>query len=283
MSSMTWDKQPRPWSGSKTLRKPARALPIGCPHSRASHASTATWASMSDWAQVAQQIAAASSEPAVLAQAAQSLIEAGAVEEGMRMAERVDPARLSAHDAYELTQAQGKALLRYAPRRALDKLEEGVFHLSRSAHPRWGSRLVRYLPRSGPACRRTAHDHGNRRLCAGEPGRRAEANRCPPCRGVTTWRASAITAKPSMPTPWSLKAPSVPANSIPSRHRKSNGHGISRPTPLLEGFRFSESLALLDEIAASNAPWAQEASLKAEFARAEQRLRGGPETPQESR
>jgi tetratricopeptide (TPR) repeat protein len=232
---------------------------------------------------VAQQLAAVSSEPAVLAQAAQGLIEAGAVEEGMRMAERVDPARLTARDAYALTLAQGEALLRYAPRRALEKLEEAYFSYP-EARTLQGGRLLldTYLALDQRAAARrvitemqahvqvnpvdTPHlidaavawgDHLSR------IGDHREAASAYAIVMDSAERAGELDPKTAEAVAW-------------AKYQQANA--------FLENYQFAESVTILDEIATSGAPWAKEASLKAGYARTELRLRGEtPAPPQESR
>lgn len=65
------------------------------------------------------KVAGITDEPALLAEASEALIEAGAADEGLQVAQRVDVARLGAPQAYNFLNHWGRTLLRRAPDDAL--------------------------------------------------------------------------------------------------------------------------------------------------------------------
>ncbi|MFP4500369.1 MAG: tetratricopeptide repeat protein [Candidatus Hydrogenedentota bacterium] len=231
--------------------------------------------------ETAQELTTLSDEPEVLAEAATALFDAEAYSEGLALAERVDLSRLPDRTAYELLMAQGQALTRFDPRRALDKMEDAYMSYPEARSPAGDRKLLAaYLATNRRAAARRiiteldAHarnnpvdaphfihaavawgDHlldiGDHREAAKAYGQALE----------TAQRADELPGEAARAMQW-------------AKYQQANA--------LLESNRFSDSLALLDEVAESNAPWATEAAAKADYARIEQRLRGGPVSTEEA-
>lgn len=226
-------------------------------------------------AEIAQQIAGISSEPQVQADAAVSLMEAGAYDEGLRLAARVDLTALSDRAAYRLLHAQGMALARFDPRRALEKLENAYLAYPRertlegdrdlldaylAAGQRAAARriitemeaLVQANPVDSAHLVHAAVAWGNHLAALGD---HREAARAYAMALDTAQRAGEMDESAEDAVLWAK---------------------YQRASALLQGSQYAESLPLLEEVAASGAPWANEAALKADYARAEQRLRTPP-------
>lgn len=223
--------------------------------------------------EISREIAETASEPEDLARAALDLLGAKALDEAQRLADRVDLARVSNATAYALLARLGEALLEAAPRRGLEKMEEA------------------YL--SYPAERTL--DDGQRLLDAYLSADRSEAAR------RLVMDLAAATAERPVDTPYLIDAAiswgdylyarsdyraaaEAYAMALESAAKTSPGGAghksdirwakYQRANALLALADYRGSLNLFQEVAGSDAPWAREASIKAEYARLEQQMRG---------
>lgn len=223
--------------------------------------------------EISREIAETASEPEDLARAALDLLGAKALDEAQRLADRVDLARVSNATAYALLARLGEALLEAAPRRGLDKMEEAYL-----SYPE----------------ERTLDD-GQRLLDAYLSADRSEAAR------RLVMDLAAATAERPVDTPYLIDAAiswgdylyarsdyraaaEAYAMALESAAKTSPGAAghksdirwakYQRANALLALADYRGSLNLFQEVAGSDAPWAREASIKAEYARLEQQMRG---------
>ena len=224
-------------------------------------------------AEVFGKVAVFTTEPEMLGQAATAMLEAGAIEEGMAVAERLDTAKLTDTTAYQLGMAYGKALLRVDPRRAIERMERTYEDYPAERTPDGNQQLLEAYLAVGSSARARAlvmdlDDHVRRN--------RIDAPRL--AKAAVTWgdylydRADARAAADA----YALAIQAGPEDLDAVQWAK-----FQRANALLDLSDFEGSLHLFDEIAASDAPWAKQALAKAEYARTEQRLRGLPVTPRE--
>jgi len=223
--------------------------------------------------ELAQELAGASSEPEILAQAALDLFRADAVDAARQLSERIDLTRLKNDTAYALLTAEGAALTESDPLRAVEKLETAALSYADARKPEGDVALLRAYLRTD---------------------RRAAARR------VVMELDGHVRAQP-VDAPWLAKAAVVWGDhllSIGDAREAANAYALvadidpgpggfdketqrnldwakfQRANALLALRDYASGLSLLEEIARSTTPWAAEAALKAEYARVEQRLRG---------
>jgi tetratricopeptide (TPR) repeat protein len=223
--------------------------------------------------ELATEAAGLSEEPEVLAESALALFEASALAQGQEVFNRVDLARVRNKTAFELLMGLGRGLLQVDPLRGLGRMEEAYLAYPNIRTPQSDLELLNvYLA----------------------TGRAAAARR------VVMELASHVSAEP-VDTPVFLDAATAWGDWLYGRgdYRAAadayamvvdgatvNGRPVSgiRSDPgwakfqqanaLFELANYTESLPIYEAIAASDAPWAQEARIKADHAQLEQRLRG---------
>ncbi len=228
--------------------------------------------------ETSRAIARLAEEPEVLASAALALLENGELSEGRALAGRLDLARVSDRTAYSLLTTLGEKLLPVEPVAGLETMEEAYLGYPAERRPDDEQRLLEaYL-----AANRSA---GARRLVMEMAARTREqpvltANLID---ASITWgdhlygrgdyRAAADA--------YAMAVDAATNASEPVRGTRTNPAWAKyqRANALLQLAEYDQSLQLLEEIAASNAPWASDAGLKAEYARVERRLRGYGEAP----
>lgn len=225
-------------------------------------------------AEVSEKAAGLTDDPAILAQSAAALIKAGELTEGQKIAERIDYAQVPADIAYTLLSALGTALLKVDPPRGIEKLEEAYADY--------------------PAARRAENDFALVEAYLG-------AERAAGARRIVLDLAARAKARPE-DTPYLVDAGTLwgdylyekgdyraAADAYALADDASNATSTQpvdgkrtdrrwpryqRANSLLKLSDFAGSLALYDEIAQTDAPWAKEAAVKADYVRMQQRLRG---------
>ncbi len=221
-------------------------------------------------AEVFGEVAVFTTEPEALAQAATAMIKAGALDEGVAVAKRVDVTKLKPATAYALEMAHGQALLSIDPRRALEKMESAYETYPEHRTPDGDQKLLEvYLATNNSARARAlvmsldAHVRRNQvdapRL---EKAAITWANYLYE-RGDSRAAADAYALAIEAATPGS---PDLPW----AKYQRANA--------LLRLSDFEGSVALYDEVAATDAPWAEQADVMADYGRLEQHLRGLPVT-----
>ncbi len=236
------------------------------------------------------KVAGITDEPTPLAEAAQALIEAGAADEGLEVAKRVDVARLDPAQAYALLQAWGRTLLRgnaddamallmraheqYPDQRTaggVDGTLRAALTLGRSAQAR---ALVADLQQRVAAPERAADRPTFERAAIHyadflfERGDYAAAD-----------EAYAMVTQPSAATD-EAAAPSGDAAAVEVKAEESDAQQWSayqRANAAYALGQLTGSLPMYDAVAASSSPYAADAKARAEVVRFELRRRGEPD------
>ena len=219
-------------------------------------------------------IAGFTTEPALLAQAAVALVDAGATHEGLAVAKRIQTALLDDAAAYELLMAHGRALLDVDPRQAVDRMEEAheAYPAQRTADG--DQRLLEAYLAVGNTARARALVMDIETLVRRSP---VDAPRL--AKAANVW-ADYLYARGDFRGAADAYAQAIKADLSGSPDLPWVQY--QRGNALFELADFEESARLFDTVAASKVkPWAEQASLMAEHVRLEQRLRGLPVTPRD--
>ncbi|GMV93991.1 MAG: hypothetical protein AMXMBFR82_37690 [Candidatus Hydrogenedentota bacterium] len=218
-----------------------------------------------------EAVAAITNDDTALAKSATALIDAGEAGPGMAVARRVDASALAPDTAYDFLTSYAKVLLQMDTALALEKMEQ-AYNAYPDQRTEEGDRdlLNAYLvtgqtararalvmdlsgyarenPGTGPRLQRTAIQWADALYSRGDFTASVEGY------------ALAVEADPDG------------ADAAWARFQQANA--------LMELNEYGTSLELLDAVAESSAPYAEDARLKAEYARLEQRLRGERPQPQ---
>jgi len=222
---------------------------------------------------VDRKIASVASEPAVLAETASSLLEAGALEEAQRLIERIPWSRVPESTSYAVLMKYGKALRQVDPRRALETMENAYLSYPGARNAEDEEALLEvYLSGDRSAAAR-------RMVLEKSAQARDNPILIPELIDAAIMWGDYLYGKGdyrSAADAYGLAVDAAAQVSTPVRgvRRDPAWAKYQRANALLELSDYRGSLALFQEIAASDAPWAAEAGIKAEYARLEQRLRG---------
>ena len=224
--------------------------------------------------ELSELIATLSTEPQVLAQSVSALLDTGALEKAQELIQRLDLARVKEDTAYQLLTKLGKALLSVDPRRGMEKMEEAYFAYPQARNPEDEQQLLEvYLAANRPAAAR--------RMVMELAARVRETPVQTPylIDAAITW-GDYCFAKGDFRTAadayeLALNVSEKSSRPVAGIKRDPRWAKYQRANALLELADYQGSLALLAEIANSDAPWAQEAGMKADYARLEQRLHQG--------
>jgi len=221
--------------------------------------------------EVYRQAAALTTEPEVVAQCAQALLDGGAGEDGVAVASRVDMMRLAPPQAARLLSGMASYLAERDTPRSAELLEQ-----LRTKYPsEWTADLETSLLKAYIALddseRANAMLDGLRTLAARDPvdgPRLAQA--------ASLWAGHLLTRGDHK------QASQLYEEILRLTKSGDENHWAryQRAEALLKQEQFDAGIQLLDQVAASNAPFAEQARLKASQARLEQRLRGLPVTPE---
>lgn len=225
-------------------------------------------------AEVSRKAAGLSDDPEILARAAAALIKAGSLTEGQAIADRVDIAEVPSSAAYDLLSALGTALLQVDPPRGIDRLEEAYANYPEARMAANDFALVEaYLDGGRSAgARRVVLD-----MAAKAQGRPEDAPYV--IDAASAWgdylydqgdyRAAADA--------YTIADDAAASSTTQITDGKRTDHRwprYQRANALMKLGDFSGSFALYSEIAASDAPWAKEAAVKADFVKLQQAARG---------
>lgn len=227
------------------------------------------------------RVAGITSDPAALADAARSLMQAGAVDEGLMIASRVDPAKLAPAEAYAFLMAQGKVILRRDANQALAMMKhaheeyadqrtaDGVLTLLNAALGAGKSAYARGVV-SDLQARVNDGTHAAERPIFEEAASaygdylygRGDFEAASAAYGIALGGAPELGEAPVLPENPSSLGPVQ----IWSAYQRANA--------LAALDRYDESLPLYRLVAQSGSSWADEAKALADNAALEQRLRG---------
>lgn len=229
------------------------------------------------------QIAGLTEDPALLAEASIALIQADAPDVAMRVAERVDPARLDANIAYSFLMSKAEIWMRRDSVGALELMEE--------AHEAYPSERTREGVQLLLEANLTVGKTARARALVSELQQRASqpefADEWPWLeRAAISWGdhlfirgdyraaagAYAIALEPVLKAQASQSegtlARTLTEPQLWGMYQQANAYYALA--------RFQETLDLFDEVAASSSKWAKDAAANAVSARIEIRLRGDP-------
>lgn len=231
------------------------------------------------------QVAAVSNDPGALAEASRRLMEAGAVDEGLKVAARVDAAKLPPGEAYRFLMARGRALLRRDAEEALALMKhahetyadyrsaEGVRTLLEAALARGKTAYARELV-SELQTRVAQAEHRDERPLLEQAAatygdflyRRGDFQAAAQAYGIALGGQPGLQEAPPLPE----SAAGLSDVQVWSLYQRANA--------LIAMERYDESLALYELVATSGSAWSEEAKTRAQSARLEQRLEGEART-----
>ena len=222
-------------------------------------------------AELYRELAANTSEPEVLGQAAAGLFEAGLWDQGFKVAKRVDIAKTSNKTAYALLMKQGEALLRVDPRRGIEMMAQACESYPDERADRDVQRLLEAYLATDNTARARALVMDLRAHVSKNP---VDAPRLE--RAALAW-ADHLYEKGDFRA--AADAYSIAIEADNGRSEDNPWAMYQRANALLELADFETSAMLYEEVAASDAPWAEDAGIKALYARLEQRMRGAAAKP----
>ena len=225
-------------------------------------------------AELSHEISDKADQPEDLALAATALLAAGDVDGGMEALKRVDLARVKDRTAYRLLNQAGTSLMSLDPRQSLRYLEDAYLAYPRSRTLDDDQRLLTaYLQNNRVA--------DARRMVVELKG---HVDQSPADAPYLIDAAIALGdhqfGRGAYRTAADTYAMAIEASDLEGR----TAQGLSadprwavfqRANALLELSDFQGSLPLYAQIENSDAPWAAEAGAKAEYARLQQKIRGG--------
>ncbi len=223
----------------------------------------------------AREIVAEATEPETLAQAAMDLMNSNDLENAQAAIEKLDFNRLRTRTAFSLLMKEGEALLSIAPQRGLEKMEQAYFNYPEARTRPADQMLLRTYLDTGraAAARRMVMDL------------KAHVESAPI---DTPYLVDASIAwgdflynKEDYRTAvfaFSIAEEATAGSNLPVTGLRSDPEWAryQRANALLQLADYEGCLSLYEAIAASDSPWAQEAAVKANLARLEQRQRGVP-------
>jgi tetratricopeptide (TPR) repeat protein len=217
------------------------------------------------------EVAALTTEPEVLAEAALALFEADATQEALTVARRVDPTKVKDATAYAVMTAQGKALLKSDPRKALEYMERAYETYPAQRTPDSDQALLDAYLATDNAARARALIMDLAARVARNPGDAPRLEKAALAWGDYLYeRGDSRAAADAYAMAIGAGLPDSPTVRW-AKYQRANA--------LFKLSDFEGCVALFDEVAASDSPWANQATMMAEHARIEQQLRGLPVTP----
>lgn len=235
-----------------------------------------------------EKVAALANDPEMLARAATVLLENGAIGPALPVVRKVDLARLSSKTGFTFLMAQGRAMLDLEPEVALAKMQEAFERYPVERSPEDFEYLVRACLQTG----KTAHA----RVLVSDfdiyvqkhPEDRERLQRTAVIWGDALYNtgdyrgaleAYALASAPppaSRPADEAQKPDDAAQNDEPSApSRDVVWAKFQRANAMLKLDDYASSLPIFEELASSDTPYAEDARIKAAYARLEQRIRGG--------
>ncbi len=219
---------------------------------------------------VFKRVASTVTDPEPVAQAAIALFQNGAWEDGMTVANRVDPGLLSPRAAYLFLSEYGQALLRVDPTRGVEAMERAFESYPEQRTPEYLCRLLdAHLATDRTARARVVVTELQTRV-------RSHPEDAPYLqRAALAWADYLFTKGDysAAADGYALVSPPIQGGADNNTHWAK----FQRASALLHLQNFQESVPLLEEVAASDSPWSQQAQLKLAYARLEQSMRGVPQ------
>lgn len=247
--------------------------------------------------EVYKKVAAQSVQPSVQAHAAVSLMSGGAWDDGIALAQRIDPGKLDAKTASGLLSKLGEGLLMKNPRDGADVLAkayaeypdhrtgeleamlfkawlslgniegaDGVVASLESSVEAGNSHHVGRLVQAAIMCGDAAFERGDYARAAGLYGKVTQLAEPPQEKAAVT--PAPQTAAPETPAP----EKAAPETAAPEMTPETAWAKYQQANSLMRLADFGESARLFDEVAVSTSSFAGDAKVKAAAARVQQRL-----------
>jgi len=225
-------------------------------------------------AEIYRRIAGLSNEPEILARAAAALFDAGAIDEGLAVADRVDRGKISEKTACELLMKQASAIEPANPQRAFDCIEKAYTDYPGQRTPAIERKLM-----AGYAARDDAIRAGAL-LAAIEAQVRETPADAPHFRHLAViWADHLYDQKDYRgAADWYARASGEETANDPTTAWAAYQLGNS----LLKLGDLAGGAAAFDRVAASGGEWVRDAQIKAAHARIALRTRGQPVPPMAS-
>jgi len=225
-------------------------------------------------AKVSRSIALEATDDEKLADAAIALLNVGEIQEARLIVDQVEPSRLRDETAYAMLNALGRELLPRSPQEGLDYLEQAYMGYPGERRPADELRLLNaYI---------AANQQNAARRVVMELAARVREQ---PIESIHLLEAAIAWGDDRYQRGdyrMAADAYAMALEAADNMSRMPTGAGrnpewakYQRANALLELRDYANGLALLDEVAESDAPWAAEARTKAEYARLEQRMQRG--------
>jgi tetratricopeptide (TPR) repeat protein len=231
-----------------------------------------------------EKVASLATDPETLARAATALLKNGAMGPALPVIRKVDAARLPSKSGFDFLMAQGRAMLALDPDAALTKMQQAFeqypvertpedfeylvracLETGKTAHARMlvsdFDTYVQTHPEDRDRLQRTAALWGDALYNAGDYRGALDAYALavpPPAGPQATDTAGGQTSEPAPPT------------------RDAVWATFQRANAMLKLDDFANSLPIFDELASTDTPYAEDARIKAGYARLERRLRAAP-------
>lgn len=216
--------------------------------------------------QIFEEVAASSTDPAQLAQAAIGLLDAGATDCGLEVANRVDVATLPEAVAYALLEKHGEALLRANSEAAIAKLEQAYHSHPAQRAPEGDDALLKAYLVTGQSAKARALVMDLDTLVKQDPLQAPRLQRASILWGDYLYEKGDFQA--------AQEAYLMAANVATGSQADEDWARLQEANALLQQDDFEKSAPLFDQVAASKSTWSDLAKLRADYARTEQRLRG---------
>lgn len=219
-----------------------------------------------------EDLAAETADPEYLAAASAGLLDAGEWEKGLKVAKRVDPARVPDALSYRFLQEQGKTLMRISPQIAASKLAQANSLFPEQRTPEGDSRLVEAYLASNQSPRASA--------LIQDMAARAETDRllAAPLQVAATKLGDYAYKRGDYRT-----AEDAYANASAGDDANSDDThwaAYQHANVLAQLGRHDESLERYEQIAQSKSQWAEDAKQRARYVRVERALAGGEPLPE---
>ncbi|HRI88755.1 MAG TPA: tetratricopeptide repeat protein, partial [Candidatus Hydrogenedentes bacterium] len=234
-----------------------------------------------------EKVAALTSDPELLAQAATALLKNGAIGSALPVIRKFDAAQLSSKTGFDLLMAQGRALLDIDPEQALGKMQQAFESYPVERTPEDYEYLVRACVETGKTAHARVLVSDFNTYVQSHPEESPRLQRTATLWGDALYKsgdyraaldAYALVAPPEIsPVPMPGEEPAeaeaepapLPADVLWAKYQRANA--------MLKLDDYWNSVPILESLAETESPYAEDARLKAEYARLEQRLRN--ETP----
>ncbi|MBM3288580.1 MAG: tetratricopeptide repeat protein [Candidatus Hydrogenedentes bacterium] len=235
-----------------------------------------------------EQVATLATNSETLAHAATALLKNGAIGAALPAIHKVDLAKLPSKTGFDFLMAQGRAMLATDAALALEKMQQAFEQYPVERSPEDFEYLVRASLETGKTARARALVGDFDVYVQTHPEDRARLQRTAALWGDALYNAGDYRGALDA---YALAAPLAAPESQDEKSQQDAQAQSQGPAPpsrdavwakfqsanaLLKLDDFTTSAAIYDELATQDSPYAEDARIKANYARLERRLRGGP-------